>query len=108
MNKVTISNFSLKDIDQKCVAIVKFGPPGGIDEGFKPAQFFQVTIDPAKVSSSGDFIRFGNSPGDEITGWQKASSISVLEILGVWPDNDTPPVMPYGVTGKVTMMVQED
>lgn len=81
---------------KKCKAIVMFGPATDND-GLRPATFFQVTIDPAKVSPSGEYIRFGQSEGDEIIGWQKISALTVCEILGQYdeegnypPSNDTP------------------
>lgn len=90
-------------IDKKVVAIVKFGPAGAATDGFRPAEYFQVTIDPEKISPSGEYIRFGNNQGDEIQGWQRCAALTVIEILGEWPDNETPPEMFYGTNGCVTM-----
>ncbi len=99
-------SFSMSEIKEKCVAIVRFGISGTQMDGHKAGEYFQVTIDPAKISPSGEYIRLGGNPGDEIVGWQKASAITVIEVLGIW-DGGESPVMPYGDAGKVTMMVQE-
>ena len=45
---------------------------------------YQVTIDPNndnQLSPSGEFIRFGDVKGDEITGWQPCINIVVDETL---------------------------
>lgn len=47
---------------------------------------YQVTIDPDRVSPTGDFIRFGQGgdgagQGDEITGWVKKDEMIIVEIL---------------------------
>lgn len=75
---------------KKCRAIVMFGLPGGF-LGEKPATFFQVTIDPAKVSPNGEYIRFGFTEGDELVGWQKVSAMTICEILGEYNDDGTYP-----------------
>jgi hypothetical protein len=96
------------DISAKSVAIVYFGVfdrnvdgtwPHGL--GVNPGQFFQVTIDPQMCSASGEFIRFGNSPGDELHGWQLATNLVVAEVLGEW-DGEQPPVMSYGISKGIT------
>ena len=92
------------EIQKKCVALVKFGPATETD-GFRPAEYFQVTIDPKKVSKSGEFIRFGMNPGDEIMGWQRVAALTLVEILADWEDDDTPPTMHFG--NGVTMLVKD-
>lgn len=99
--------FPIADITKKCTAIVKFGPAGFATDGIKPAEYFQVTIDPSKISPSGEFIRFGETTGDEIIGWQRAGALTVVEILGEW-DGDEPPTFHYGTHGKVTMVVADN
>lgn len=94
----------LTEIKKKSVAIVKFGPVTDTS-GFRPAEYFQVTIDPSKVSPSGEYIRFGLNQGDEITGWQRVAAIYIAEILAEWDDDDTPPTMHLG--GSVTMYAVE-
>lgn len=42
---------------------------------------YQVTLDASRLSPSGEFIRLGNTTGDEITGWQPVADIEVIEIL---------------------------
>lgn len=105
MNAVVGKPFSLQEIKKKSVAIIKFGPPV-ISDGYRAGTYFQVTIDPKQISPSGDFVRLGNSPNDELVGWQKVDCLSVVEILGEWEDDVTPPIMSYG-SGKLTMSVQE-
>lgn len=61
-------------------AIVMFGPATPI-MGNRPAEFYQVTIDPNMTSTNGKFIRFGNYTGDEIVGWQRVDAMTVLETL---------------------------
>ena len=99
------TGFPIVDIEKKCTAIVKFGPAGFATDGIRPAEYFQVTIDPSQISPSGEFIRFGNTLGDEIIGWQRAAALTVVEILGEWVD-EKPPEFHFGESGKVTMMVQ--
>lgn len=88
-------------ITKKSVVIVRFGPGGFPTDGFRPAEYFQVTIDPRHVSKSGDFIRLGQTPGDEIVGWQRVAALTVVEVLAEFEDEQAPAV----VTGhdSVTM-----
>lgn len=88
-------------ITKKSVVIVRFGPGGFPTDGFKPAEYFQVTIDPRYVSKSGDFIRLGQTPGDEIVGWQRVAALTVVEVLAEFEDEQPPAI----VTGhdSVTM-----
>lgn len=90
-------------ITKKSVVIVRFGPGGFATDGFKPAEYYQVTIDPKHVSKSGDFIRLGQTPGDEIVGWQRVMALTVVEVLAEFEDPDS--VLPTIVTGhdSVTM-----
>lgn len=83
------------ELSVKTVAIVKFGPATPMD-GMRPAEYYQVTIDPAMVSPSGEYIRFGKHPGDELIGWQKVYALTVVELLGEW-DGDSSPLMKIGV-----------
>ena len=43
---------------------------------------YQVRIDPAKVSPSGEFIRFDHV-SSEIHGWKRIDEITILEVLEV-------------------------
>lgn len=70
-----------QEFRKKVLAIVRFGPATPTD-GVRPAEFYQVTIDPNMVSPGGGYIRFGLYGGDEIQGWQKVSSMTVCEVLG--------------------------
>jgi hypothetical protein len=99
----------ISDVTKKCVAIVRFGPSGYQTDGFRPGEYYQVTIDPARVSPTGEFIRFGihgdgNGASDELCGWQRCDALSVVEILGEW-NGDEPPVMQYG-HGFVTQLAE--
>jgi hypothetical protein len=91
------------EIREKVVAIVRFGPGGSPADGMKPGEYYQVTIDPRCISPSGEFIRFGQHPGDQIVGWQRCKAMSVEEVLGKWEGSE-PPVMEYGASGVVLMM----
>lgn len=98
------------DIVEKCTAIVKFGPAGFSTDGMKLAEYYQVTIDPEKISPSGNFIRFGTTQGDELVGWQRAAALTVVEVLALWAnvtefDEHGLPLLLYGTSGKITMMV---
>ena len=90
------------DIQKKCVAIVRFGPSGFNTDGFKAGEYYQVTIDPFRVSPSGEFIRFGqhgnsmDGRSDELCGWQRCAALCVVEILGEYTDDGTEPVLKYG------------
>lgn len=94
-----------REINKKCVAIVKFGPAGFETDGLRPAEYFQVTIDPRYVSKSGEYIRFGQTGGDEIMGWQRVEALTVIEILAEFDGDEPPPI----VTGhdSVTMKFLE-
>lgn len=66
----------------KTVVICKFRDDIGPVVPQNPAVLFQVTIDPSKVSPSKAFIRFGDTAGDEVVGWQRRDYIQVIEVLG--------------------------
>ena len=100
MSEVTAT---LTEIKKKSVCIVKFGPVTPTD-GLRPAEYYQVTVDPDKVSESGKFIRFGMNQGDEIQGWQRAEAITIVEVLAEW-NGDEPPTMYFG--NGVTMFVAD-
>jgi hypothetical protein len=94
-----------KEFTEKTVVIVRFGPAFETS-GFRAGEYFQVTIDPSKVSTTGEYIRFGDNPGDELMGWQRVAGLTVVEQLGVWESEDEPPTMTRGKFG-VTMLVVE-
>ena len=73
-------NLKPLEITQKLVAIVCFGPLTEVS-GTRPGAFYQVTIDPSMVSPDGEFIRFGNTQGDEITGWQRIDNMTICSKL---------------------------
>ena len=76
-------------IERLCKAIVMFGPATSTS-GFRPAEYFMVTIDPDSVSPSKEYIRFGRYPDDEINGWQRVEALTVCEILGYYKDGTYP------------------
>lgn len=70
------------EITKKVRAIVMFGPPTPTS-GFRPAEYYQVVIDPNMKSPSGEFIRFDQPwQGGELHGWQRIDALTVCEILG--------------------------
>lgn len=71
---------SPRDFSEPTACIVKFGPAGFDTDGFRPAEYYQVTIDPQWVA--GEFIRFGQHHADEINGWQRIAAITVVHVLG--------------------------
>ena len=99
-----IAETQVQDITEKMVAIVKFGSITSID-GTRAGEYYQVTIDPEKVSPCGKFIRFGNNDGDELIGWQKADSLTVVCVLGYWQD-ETKPILFYSPQHTIAMPVQ--
>lgn len=74
----------------RCKAIVMFGPPTQAS-GTRAGTYYQVTLDPAMVSPSGEYIRFGTNQGDEITGWQRIGAMTVCEVLGEYADDGNYP-----------------
>lgn len=91
---------------KKTVVVLKFGPATSMD-GMRTAEYYQVTIDPDMASPSGDFIRFGKHPGDEILGWQRIAALTVVEILGEW-DGDLPAIMQIGKESVTFRTVIDD
>jgi hypothetical protein len=66
------------------VCIARFSDEYGAVNGIPreaPHVFYQIVVDPEKVSASGKFIEFGQQ-GDQIAGWKPVDSIEVHEILG--------------------------
>lgn len=80
---------------KKCRAIIRFGPETPVS-GMRPAEYYQVTIDPNMASPDGRFIRFGNYRNDELVGWQRVEAMTVCEIL-----EETPKVQPESRDGYV-------
>lgn len=59
-----------------------FGPPTDFS-GMRPAEYYQVTLDPNMASPTGEFLRFDqNFQGGEMHGWQRIHCLTVCEILG--------------------------
>lgn len=87
MGDIKLTQMSEINFKEKKVCIVKFGPPSA-SSGMRPAEYYQVTIDPAYVSNSGEFIKFGVHSGDEIQGWQRIEALTVVEVLDAEWDED--------------------
>ena len=51
------------------------------DGSQNPAVMFQVVLDPAKLSPSGDFLRFNQDNMCELHGWKPIAAIKVWEAL---------------------------
>ena len=73
---------------ERAVAIVHYRPANGtLYHGGPPIQnpaiLLQVSLLASKVSHSGEFIRLGETSGDEIMGWTKMDALEVVEILGI-------------------------
>lgn len=89
-------------IEKKTVAIVCF-----LDQlqhvGQGSTVYYQVTLDPGMVSPSGEMMRFGHNPGDEIIGWKRIDSIAVAEILAEW-EGDEPPAINLRSDGVAFVM----
>ena len=91
------------EIKTECRAIVTFGPATETT-GLRPGEYFQVTISPSLVSPSGEYIRFGMIPGDEIQGWQRVAAMTVCEILEEGVAVDFPAGATHDPKATVTMM----
>ena len=100
-----IDSIPVKEFKEKTVCIVKFNNPELPNQ--VAGRFYQVTIDPGKLSPSKNFIRLGSHPGDELLGWQPTEWLSIEEILGTW-DGDNLPVLQYGRNDGVTMQISWD
>lgn len=75
---------------KKCRAIVMFGPATDTS-GTRPGTYYQVTLDPRMVSPSGEYVYFGATDGDQITGWQHVDGLTVCEVLGEYNEDGTYP-----------------
>lgn len=87
MKEINYIGKTVDEINEKVVAIVSFGIPD--TKAIRPGMFYQVTIDPEFITRGG-FIRFGNTRGDEIIGWNVAKNIYVAEIIGEWKEAEEP------------------
>lgn len=90
MNEVTMQDV---EITEKCLAIVMFGP-AHLASGSRPAEYYQVTIDPRMVSPSLEYVRFGLYGGDEIQGWQRLAALTLVEVLS---PTDKEPIERFGI-----------
>jgi len=65
----------IADVTQKTLAIVRFTENAG------RIIHYQVTIDPDKMSPTGQFMRFGTHAADELTGWMPVAGLVLVEVL---------------------------
>ena len=77
-----IGELILTELDKSYFAVVQLRTqPEGV--------IHQVTLRPDKVKES--IIRLGDTPGDEITGWQYPDNILIVEILGEAFEDESEP-----------------
>ncbi len=103
MNEV---NMTETVITKPTLVIVCFGPATPAT-GLRPAEYYQVTVDPDMCSPSGEYIRFGFYDNDEILGWQRVAGMTIVEVLG---DSDKKLNAPSGYSAggsEVKMMAVE-
>ncbi len=60
------------------------------EAGRVPEVHYQVTLDPELVSPSGQYIRCGSHPGDEVIGWQPIGELVIVEKLAEWVGDNLP------------------
>lgn len=101
-----VNPIKIQEFKERTVCIVKFENPRMDANGPVPGRFFQVTVDPTKLSPDGRFIRFGANDGDELIGWQRTDWISVETVLGEWTDGKKP-LLEYQPDKGVSLMICE-
>lgn len=84
--------------DKPVVAIVHFKSEEPLETMGRRLVYYQVTIsakdDKELRSPSGDFVYFGGTEGDQITGWQPENDIVVDEILHTYEQDEIVPYLP--------------
>lgn len=85
----------IEKLERPILAIVRLAPENKErrDMAGMITPFYQVTLDPANLSPSREFIRFGKVHGDEIMGWRPVSDIIVEEVIGQYKEGWNPPVI---------------
>jgi hypothetical protein len=94
------------EVERQVIAIVHFKNEEMVVNAGGRLIHYQVTIDPEndqQLSPTGEFIRFGDVSGDEITGWQPCNNIVIDEILYEYAEDD---IIPYNAN-RVTIEKQE-
>lgn len=88
----------------KCVAIVSFEQDvknaslfSGLGHPVPRVVQYSVTLDPDRLSPSGEHIRLGQwndgkGAGDEITGWIAVADIHLVELLAQWDGQQFVPI----------------
>lgn len=83
-------------IKDKCIAIVCFGPLTDTT-GFQAGAFYQVLIDPQRISPCGKFIQFIQDDVCQLHGWQRVDALTICSVLSDGqteiPKNDNPITM---------------
>ncbi len=83
------------DIKNPVWAIIMFGAPTD-HSGMRPAEYYQVIIDPNMASPSGEFLRFDQIlQGGELHGWQRIECITICEVLSEANDYMKEPPLGY-------------
>lgn len=80
----TINVIDIEKLERPILAIVRLKPENKEkrDLGGVLTPYYQVTIDPANLSPSKEYLRFGSVQGDEIMGWRPVEDVLVEEVLG--------------------------
>jgi hypothetical protein len=85
----------IEKLERPILAIVRLAPENKEkrDMAGVLTPFYQVTIDPANLSPTKEFIRFGKVHGDEIMGWRPVEDVVVEEVMGEYEDGCAPPLI---------------
>lgn len=95
-----------QEITKRTIAIICFGPFAPTT-GTKAGTFYQVVIDPKKVSPCGKFIRFIADGLCEVHGWQRIESLTICSILAEEDDaGEMPDQLPQSLD-PITMLKAE-
>lgn len=81
---MTQNEIDVKGLKHPILAIVRLNSESKEKRDFAGVitPYYRVTIDPANLSPSGEFIRFGDTQGDEITGFRPVADVLIEEIIG--------------------------
>jgi hypothetical protein len=95
-----------KSLKNPILAIVRLASDDKVkrDHAGVSTPYYQVTIDPKEISPSGEFIYFGNTHGDQLTGWRPLTDVVVEETIGEYAS--LPPKVRPNVPNH--MMVSRD
>lgn len=65
-------------IDKRLAAIVRFARPLSTAQ-ISPGLFYHVVLDPLRIE--GEYIRIGDTQGDELVGWQRCDFLRICHVL---------------------------